>query len=411
MAAVGCGVGRGRRVILVDPPNAAGHGRLWSHLASDSSYAELHDFAARLGVPTRGFDRDHYDVPAEWYDATVAAGAVPVTSRELIVRLRAAGLRRRKSESLRPRHPGRPLLRPPLLRPGSVVAVVSPAGPADPATVDAGVAQLRGWELEVRPPPAAARGGLPWLAGSDDERAAALTEAWLADDVDVVWCIRGGFGSARVVQLLDWRLLATGRPKTLVGFSDVTALHQAFAARLGVSTVHGPVLTSIADSDEATRESLRSLLVDGVTEPLEGMAGSSGTAGGTLVGGTLRALAAASGTGASHAAADSIAVLEDVGEVAHRLDRSLTQLLQVGWFDGVRGVVCGRFRDCGDPDLVRGLLAERLEPLAVPVLYEVPVGHGPANTAFPLGVRARLEVGRDRGSLSVDAHPGRRARA
>lgn len=83
-------------MILIDPPNAPGHGRLWSHLASDVSYDELHVFAARVGVPARGFDRDHYDVPAEWYEAVVAAGAVPVTSRELVARLVAAGLRRRK---------------------------------------------------------------------------------------------------------------------------------------------------------------------------------------------------------------------------------------------------------------------------------------------------------------------------
>lgn len=83
-------------MILVDPPNAAGHGRLWSHVASDTSFAELHAFARGLGLPQRGFDRDHYDVPAEWHDRVVAAGAHPVSSRELVARLVAAGLRRRK---------------------------------------------------------------------------------------------------------------------------------------------------------------------------------------------------------------------------------------------------------------------------------------------------------------------------
>ncbi len=84
--------------ILIDPPNAAGHGRLWSHLASDTSYDELHAFARTLGIPERGFDRDHYDVPSEWYDAVLAAGAEPVTSRELVLRLVTGGLRRRKTE-------------------------------------------------------------------------------------------------------------------------------------------------------------------------------------------------------------------------------------------------------------------------------------------------------------------------
>jgi hypothetical protein len=88
-------------MILIDPPNVAGHGRLWSHLASDTSYAELHAFARVVGLPERGFDRDHYDVPSEWYDDVVAAGAVPVTSRELIRRLIAAGLRRRKGSRTR----------------------------------------------------------------------------------------------------------------------------------------------------------------------------------------------------------------------------------------------------------------------------------------------------------------------
>lgn len=84
--------------VLIDPPNASGHGRLWSHLTSDASFDELHAFAATLGIAPRGFDRDHYDVPAEWYDAVVAAGATPVSSRELVRRLVVAGLRRRKFE-------------------------------------------------------------------------------------------------------------------------------------------------------------------------------------------------------------------------------------------------------------------------------------------------------------------------
>jgi hypothetical protein len=86
--------------VLIDPPRVAWRGRMWSHLASDSSYDELHAFAAALGVPERGFDRDHYDVPAELYDRAVAAGAVPVRSRELVRRLLDAGLRRRKGGGL-----------------------------------------------------------------------------------------------------------------------------------------------------------------------------------------------------------------------------------------------------------------------------------------------------------------------
>jgi hypothetical protein len=83
-------------VILIDPPAVERYGRRWSHLASDTSYDELHAFARALDIPERGFDRDHSDVPSVWYDAVVAAGATPVASRELVARLVGAGLRRRK---------------------------------------------------------------------------------------------------------------------------------------------------------------------------------------------------------------------------------------------------------------------------------------------------------------------------
>lgn len=86
-----------RLSILIDPPLVPAHGRMWSHLVSDTSLEELHDFAGRAGIPRRGFDADHYDVPAELYDDLVAAGAVPVRSRELVAALVRSGLRRRKT--------------------------------------------------------------------------------------------------------------------------------------------------------------------------------------------------------------------------------------------------------------------------------------------------------------------------
>jgi hypothetical protein len=177
--------------VIVDPPETLGHGRLWAHVASDSSFEELHAFARRLGIPERGFDRDHYDVPAEWYQKLVDAGARPVSSRELVARLVASGLRRPKAHTLFPRRPGRLLLRPPRLTPGDVVAVVLPAGPVDPARLRAGVAVLRGWGLEVRlPEPGVASHG--WLAASDEARSRELTAAWTAPDVRAVWAARGG---------------------------------------------------------------------------------------------------------------------------------------------------------------------------------------------------------------------------
>ncbi len=389
--------------LLIDPPNAHGHGRLWSHLASDTSYAELHRFAQSLGIPQRGFDRDHYDIPAERYDAVVAAGAVPVSSRELIARLLAAGLRRRKAEMLAPKKAGRSLIRAARLRPGDRVAVVAPAGPVVPERLDRGLAVLESWGLSVTvgEHTRGVHERFGYLASDDAARADDLMRAWCDPDVQAVFCARGGYGVQRMVDLLDWESIAAAGPKVLVGFSDVTALHQAFATRLGLSTVHGPVVTSLGSGDDESRAHLRSLLfapapgVPLTPSPVETLVG--GRAEGVLVGGNIAMLASEVGSRNSLRAASSIAVLEEIGEEAYRLDRLLTQLLRTGWFDDVLGIVLGTFTDCGPTDSVRDLVRDRLAPLGVPLLWGAPIGHDDRNLAFPYGVPAVLDA--DAGTL------------
>jgi muramoyltetrapeptide carboxypeptidase len=389
--------------LLIDPPNAHGHGRVWSHLASDASYAELHRFAQSLGIPQRGFDRDHYDIPAERYDAVVAAGAVPVSSRELIARLLAAGLRRRKASTLAPKKAGRSLIRAGRLRPGDRVAVVAPAGPVVPERLDRGLAVLESWGLSVGvgEHTRGVHERFGYLASDDAARADDLMRAWCDPEVQAVFCARGGYGVQRMVDLLDWESIAAAGPKVLVGFSDVTALHQAFAARLGLSTIHGPVVTSLGTGDDESRAHLRSLLFDPVPgvaltpSPVETLVG--GRAEGVLVGGNIAMLASEVGSRNSLRAASSIAVLEEIGEEAYRLDRLFTQLLRTGWFDEVLGIVLGTFTDCGLPASVRDLAVDRLGPLGVPLLWGAPIGHADRNLAFPYGVPAVLDA--DAGTL------------
>ena len=384
--------------LLIDPPNAPGHGRMWSHLASDASFEELHRFARGLGIPERGFDRDHYDIPAERYDSVVAAGAVPVSSRDLITRLRAAGLRRRKSEALGAGRPGRALVRPEPLAPGARVAVVAPSGPVPEDRLAVGLDVLRSWGLDVQVADhvRGAGSGHPYLAASDAHRAHDLMTAWLDDGVAAVVCARGGYGAQRLVDRLDWDRLARSRPKLLVGFSDVTALLQAFAARLGLATVHGPVVTSLGAGDAESREHLRRTLLEPAQadvltpDPVDVLV--QGTAEGVLVGGNVAVLASGAGTSRVMPAGGSIAVLEDIGEEPYKLDRVLTQLLRSSWFDGVRGVVVGHLTDCGPAETVRALLVDRLGGLGVPLVAGAPFGHEDRNLALPLGVPALLDA-------------------
>lgn len=370
---------------------------MWSHLASDLSYEELHAFARSLGVPERGFDGDHYDVPAEWYDRVVAAGVVPISSRELIERLTRAGLRVRKSVRLRPRKPGRRLLPPPTVRRGSGVAILSLAGLSDPARLAAGEAVLRAWGLTVAGPLPGA-GEFESLTGSETDRANALTRAWLDPTNDIVWCAHGGFDTQRILDLLDWRLLATARPKWLIGCGDITALHQAVASRLGVITLYGPGVIGLDNALAA--EFLWGQLTRTPTSPSElvGRRGFGGAVQGVLVGGNLFTLAESAGPAFSHSAADSIAVLESFGDRPDRLDRALTQLLRSGWFTGARGVICGQFSESADRAVLETTLLAHLRPLGVPVLLDASLGQSQPILVFPLGQVGALDA--DAGRLS-----------
>jgi muramoyltetrapeptide carboxypeptidase len=277
----------------------------------------------------------------------------------------------------------------------ATVAVVSPSGPVDPVLLERGVERLEGLGLKVVVGPHALdRQNLSFLAGTDADRAADLQAAWCDPAVSVVFCARGGYGAARLLGLLDWDAMRAAGPKVLVGSSDITALHQAFAVELGVATLHGPmpgnVLIGGEDGPEsATWEHLQAALT-GCAPPVTGdRVIVPGRAEGVLTGGNLSLLASLCGTRYQPSFAGRIAFLEDIGEAPYRIDRMLTQLLQAGVFDGVRGIALGSWVDCGDPYPV---LADRLAPLGVPVLAGLPVGHGSPQMSVWLGALGAIDT-------------------
>lgn len=126
------------------------------------------------------------------------------------------------------------------------MAVVAPSGPIVADRLDRGLDVLRGWDLDpvVAPHVLGAHGTLGYLAADDEDRARDLQDAWCDPSVRAVFAARGGYGAQRMVDLLDWPALRAAAPKPLIGFSDVTVLHEAFAVRAGVSTLHGPALAA-----------------------------------------------------------------------------------------------------------------------------------------------------------------------
>jgi muramoyltetrapeptide carboxypeptidase len=387
--------------VWIDTPRWPAHGRLWSHLVSDTSYDELHAFAAANGIPRRGFERDHYDVPAEAVDRLVAAGAHPTTSRDLVARLISAGLRRRKADAMALRMPGRALLRPRRLRPGDLIGVMAPAGPITPERLERGVARLTEWGLRVRVAPhtLGRHRTLPYLAADDEARAVDFTDLWLDDEVAAVIAGRGGYGTQRMLDLLDWRRLAEARPKILAGFSDVTALHQALASRLGLVSLHSHVVTSLGGATAESADWMRRMLFEPAAVDL--LAGSPvrvgvpGSAHGVLTGGNLTLLAAEIGSELSRGARAGIVFLEEVTEEPYRIDRSLTQLLRSGWFEGARGLLIGTFVDRGDLAEVEAMLLDRLCGLGIPMVLDFDAGHTASARSIPLGVPATLDVPAD----------------
>ena len=312
--------------------------------------------------------------------------------------------------SCEPERVARPtsLRRPPRLRRGDRVRLVAPCSPLPESQLNAAVEILTGWGLRVEPAPHVRdrHPTLPYLAGQDRDRAMDLQQAWCDPDVRAVFCVRGGDGAHRMLDLLDFDAMRRVEPKALIGFSDITALHEAFAIELGVATLHGPVVgTRYFVGDETAQRELYTTLFAPEERMLLTSPGAHGLvpgrAEGVLFGGNLSLLNDGLATPHSRlSAAGGILLLEDVNEDAARIDRMLTHLLRTGWMNGVAGVAIGTWSDCPpDPGAIAELMRDRLGALGVPVLWGLEFGHCAAQLTLPLGVAAMLDT--ERGSLEL----------
>jgi muramoyltetrapeptide carboxypeptidase len=300
------------------------------------------------------------------------------------------------------------LTRPRRLAQGDRVAVVAPGGPVPKDRLDRGCAILRRWGLDVvvAPHVTDVHDRLEYLAGTDPDRAADLQSAWLDPSMTGIFCARGGYGVQRILDLLDWSSMRDTDAKVLAGFSDVTALHEAFATQLGVATLHAPMVAARSFvSDEPTAEHLRRTLF----EPESVMTLTSptaetllpGRARGVTVGGCVSLLADEIGTPTARSGVDGgLLVLEDLEEELYRLDRIFTQLLRSGWMNGVAGIALGSWVDCEPADRMRDLVLDRFGGLGVPIVWELGFGHCPSTLTVPLGVPATLDA--DAATLTMD---------
>jgi muramoyltetrapeptide carboxypeptidase len=285
---------------------------------------------------------------------------------------------------------------PPLLAAGARVTLLAPAGPIRDADLERAEANARrfGWEPVVAKSARAADG---YLAGSDEQRARDLNDAIADKKIDAIWCLRGGYGAMRILESLDYQTL-TRQPKTLIGYSDVTALHAAFGRLAKLVSFHGP--TARQNLPPFSAESLECAVVRGENscgEMAKATTLVGGTAHGRLVGGNLALLTALIGTPYAPDYSGAILVIEDVNEAHYRIDRMLTHLRLSGALAGCAGIVFGRFTDIpkefGDEEwsLAR-VLADAAKRAGVPCVSGAPFGHIDEQWTIPLGARAELDA-------------------
>ncbi|PQZ90063.1 MULTISPECIES: LD-carboxypeptidase [Pseudomonas] len=296
----------------------------------------------------------------------------------------------------------------PALRAEGTIALIAPAGPAALDVEKAGHwMRARGYDLRIFPGVYERDG---YLAGSDKTRLTDLHEAFSDPDIDAIFCLRGGYGTPRLLDSIDFDLLRA-HPKPFVGYSDITAVHLAISRYAGFVTFHGPMLNAdlLGDKQPPTESSLLSmlrgdlvagsLLAHPVAYPLTTIA--PGIACGRLLGGNLSMIAAVMGTPYEIDAEGIILLIEDVNEPLYRIDRLLTHLRLAGKLAQVAGVLVGDVAGVDTLALER-LLKQTFEPLCVPVLSGWRSGHCDPNLTLPMGALVRLDAGEQRLVLEQD---------
>ncbi len=231
-----------------------------------------------------------------------------------------------------------------------------------------------------------------YLAGADEDRLADLHDMFLDNDVKAILCARGGYGTSRLLNNIDYDLIRE-RPKPLAGYSDITALLLSIYNMTGIHAWHGPMLRGISGREGYLKTLLRLMSGDGAIgfRLKEKNVLRRGKARGRLLGGNLSMICAMIGTPFLPPFEDSIFFIEERGEPLYRIDRMLTQLRLSGALNGVKGLISGNFQDCGDPEKIDALLLETFFS-ECPVYRGFPAGHGEKNHPLPIGAEAEMDT-------------------
>ncbi len=300
------------------------------------------------------------------------------------------------------------IIKPKRLVKGDLIGVISPASSTDDIIkVEEGVRYLEsvGYRVEVGKNVGKYHG---YLAGEDNLRLNDLHYMFNKKEVKAIMCVRGGYGSPRLLDKIDYKLIRNN-PKIFVGYSDITALNMAFYHKTGLVTFNGPMV-SVDFSIEVSRFSeenfwrilTSSKKIGRLTLPGEEKLFqlSKGNATGRILGGNLALLTSVQGTDFFPDMKDKILFLEDIGELPFRIDRMLNQLRLAGVFNKISGIILGAFIDCNETDPLKKTLSlgevvdDYLSKLKIPVIYNFPNGHIKNMITIPNGIKIKMNASR-----------------
>jgi muramoyltetrapeptide carboxypeptidase len=302
---------------------------------------------------------------------------------------------------------------PPYLRQGSVIGITSPAGPITIEEMKPAIQLMESWGYRISIGKTIGKKDFN-LGGTDEERLNDLQDMLDDPDIDAIMCARGGYGSIRIVDKLKWNKFKS-KPKWLIGFSDITVLHNHIHNNCHVASIHSKMTNSFPDIWSSAEPMIRET-INSINDALSGknMAyaipshpmNRLGTADGILIGGNLKTIETLAGSSSDIKTSGKILFVEDTGEYLYSIDRMFWNLKRTDKLDGLKGLIIGGFRikpDDPGEEFGRGLheiVMEKVKTFKYPVCFDFPVGHQRPNFALKCGVKHRLSVGKETVSLN-----------
>ena len=301
------------------------------------------------------------------------------------------------------------IIKPKRLKSGSTIGLVTPSGPITEQQLEKTVRNIEGlgFKLAYNKTRLLAKKG--YLAGRDISRADEINRMFDNKQIDGIWAVRGGYGATRILDMLNYKVIRQN-PKVFIGYSDITAIHQAIFKKTNLVSFHGPVGAS--EFTDYTKKYVMQLISEtSPTMKIEHFAQNemlenniynsyvinSGIAEGQLMGGNLTLAASLIGTPYDVSYKNKLVFLEDIGETPYRIDRMITQMISAGKFNNIKGIILGVFLDCETKEFnnsltLKEMFEDRLSRFNVPIIYGMSFGHIHNQFSLPLGIMARLNT-------------------